>query len=876
MNSSATSSAATRPTEPGNPPRTTELLSPAGDWDSLRAAVANGADAVYFGLARFNARHRATNFGLDELEDVVRYLHERGVRGYLTLNTLIFSDELPEVAAHVVRIAQSAVDAVIVQDLGLARLIRRLAPGLAVHGSTQMTLTEPRAIRRVGQLGVERVILARELSLDEIGQVAAVAPVPVEVFVHGALCVAYSGQCLTSEALGARSANRGQCAQACRLPYELVVDGQRRDLGELAYLLSPQDLAAPHLVERLVAQGVASLKIEGRLKSPQYVAATTAVYRSSLDAALGGRPFALSAQQQNDLELSYSRGFTPGFLEGIDHQRLVAGRFPKSRGSRVGTVLGTSSRGVYVVGLTGHPPALKPGDGLVFDQGHPEQDEQGGRVYEVRPVDAAQAQKLGADPHMPQPQADAPRQSVVEIRFGRGQLNLAAVTTGSLVWKTDDPQVRKRWERTYQRPQPPRPCRVNVVLRGAVGGPLSAELRSVDGRATRVEWPGPLERAEKHPLTLEVAQEQLGRLGQSGWELGEVMLDLKGEPLVPKSVLNDLRRRGVADLAAQAMAQGTRPCPVHHEALTELRAEARNRPATANSGEPGGGPKLRVLVRTLDQLTALCRWLERGPAARPELVYCDFEDVRRYAPAVAMARAVGLRIGLATLRVFKPGDLGLLAPIARAEPDVLLIRNLTALDYFLESPCGAEWVGDYALNAANELTAAWLLEQGLHRLVPSYDLNWEQLAALASRIDPLSLEVVIHQHMPLFHMEHCVFAHTLSQGKDWRDCGRPCDHHRLELRDRVGSDLPLVADAGCRNTVFNAVPQSAARYVPRMLKLGLRTFRVEMLREAPDEVPALVERYARVLAGEEAALDTWRHLQVLSQLGVTRGTLGGD
>src|SRR4051794_17316279 len=252
-----------------------ELLAPAGDWDAMRAAVSNGANAVYFGLDNFNARHRATNFTVEELPKIMQYLHDHNVRGFLTFNTLIFSDELPAAGDYINAIAAANVDAVIVQDLGLAKLIHAMAPSLRIHGSTQMTLTEPRGIEFVGELGVERVVLARELSIPDIERIPTATDMPLEVFVHGALCVAYSGQCLTSESLGGRSANRGQCAQACRLPYELVVDGETRDLGENAYLLSPQDLAAYELIEDLTQMGVASFKIEGRLKSAHYVAATT-------------------------------------------------------------------------------------------------------------------------------------------------------------------------------------------------------------------------------------------------------------------------------------------------------------------------------------------------------------------------------------------------------------------------------------------------------------------------------------------------------------------------------------------------------------------------------------------------------------------------
>src|SRR5262245_37954538 len=370
-----------------------ELLAPAGDWESLRSAVANGADAVYFGLSNFNARHRATNFGPEELPQVMDYLHERGVRGYVAFNTLIFSGELAEAARFVGVIAEAGADAVIVQDLGLAALVHRIAPGLPLHASTQMTLTEARGIEFVRRLGVERVILARELSTKEIGRISAGTAMPLEVFVHGALCVAYSGQCLTSEALGGRSANRGQCAQACRQPYELIVDGRSVDLGDKAYLLSPQDLAAYDLVDELAELGVTSLKIEGRLKSAHYVATTTQAYRAAIDAAIQRRPFAITRQQEIDLQQSFSRGFTHGFLSGANHQELVQGRFPKNRGLRIGTVTKVSCAGVIVevdpkwcgAESRGELP-VKPGDGVVFDEGHPEQDEQGGRVFGVEVI----------------------------------------------------------------------------------------------------------------------------------------------------------------------------------------------------------------------------------------------------------------------------------------------------------------------------------------------------------------------------------------------------------------------------------------------------------------------------------------------------------
>jgi putative protease len=301
-------------TLPVDPP---ELLAPAGDWDCVRAAIENGADAVYFGLdCGHNARARAANFPVSDLPRIMETLHRHGLRGYTTLNTLAFDGELGELAGLAREVAASGVDAVLVQDVGVARLLRSTSPDLPLHASTQMTLTSAETIRLAEALGMERVVLARELSLTEIGAIRQATSLALEVFVHGALCVAYSGQCLTSEALGGRSANRGQCAQACRLPYELVCDGRDVDLGAQRYLLSPQDLAAYDLTPELIAAGVSSFKIEGRLKTPEYVANIVRHYRRAIDEACAGGRAAFSPRDVEAMELSFSRGFSPGWLLG--------------------------------------------------------------------------------------------------------------------------------------------------------------------------------------------------------------------------------------------------------------------------------------------------------------------------------------------------------------------------------------------------------------------------------------------------------------------------------------------------------------------------------------------------------------------------------
>jgi putative protease len=815
---------------------TPELLAPAGDWEALRAACANGADAVYFGLSEFNARARAANFEPDELPKVMSFLHGRNVKGFVTLNTLIFSDELPAVTELVKRIADAGVDAVIVQDVGLVRLIKRLVPTLPVHASTQMTLTEPRGVAAAKRLGVSRVVLARELSIPDIRTITAETDVPVEVFVHGALCVAYSGQCLTSEALGGRSANRGQCAQACRLPYEMIVDGQKKELGDKAYLLSPQDLAAYDVIDDLIDAGVISFKIEGRLKGGPYVAATTQTYRKAIDTKLEGRDYHATRGEELDLAQTFSRGLTTGFLEGVNHQKLVRGRFPKSRGVRLGHVVGLTRRGVTVELAEAVPDFVKPGDGVLFDLGKPETQEPAGRVWEVV---KAPGRSAGGN---------------VELLFERDTLDFTTIPAGTTVWKTDDPALRKRLEQSYGQDKPAKRVPLDVTLSGSLGGSLTLTLAG-----ETATWAGPLEAARNRPTSEADVRDALGRLGDTPYELGTVTLELPPNVLVPKSVLNDLRRTVVAKVLA-VRETAKRHAIAEPDALATLRSKI----TTQNS--PFITPNLTVLVRNLDQL-------ESALAAKPAAVYCDFEDPRRYKEAVPIAKAAGVPVGLATIRILKPGEDGFQSQIVRANPDLVLIRNLASLDYYKAALPHATLIGDYSLNVANELTADYFVKEGCERVVPSFDLNWDQFAALLKRFDPSRLEPVVHQHMPMFHMEHCVFAAFLSTGKDHRDCGRPCDVHKIELKDRVGAAFPVHPDAGCRNTVFNSVPQSAAEYLPRMLALGVRTVRVDLLRENPSEVTSLLNNYRAILDGRDDGKATWQNLRALNQLGVTRGTL---
>ncbi len=826
-----------------------ELLAPAGDRTCLVAAVENGADAVYFGLHGHNARARAANFDPGDLPEVMAMLHRRGVKGYVALNTLAFPRELPGLEATIKGVAEAGVDALIVQDVGLARLIRAITPDLEIHASTQMSVTAAEGVRLAKELGCSRVILARELSLREIAQVRETSELPVEVFVHGALCVAYSGQCLTSEALGGRSANRGECAQACRLPYEIVSDGEVRDLGPVKYLLSPQDLAAYDLVPKLVELGVASLKIEGRLKTPEYVANITRHYREAIDAAAAGRPDAIGPDAVREMELSFSRGFSHGFFDGDNHKILVRGDHAKKRGVFVGSVTAVVGRRIRL----DLAAPVKPGDGLVLDgDDAANTPEQGGRVYEVARVAGSRTGRLAATPAGPEGLAAGP----AELGFGGRDLDVRLVRPGQRVWKTDDPELTRRLRQSFEGP-PRRKVGLDLAVRARVGEPLRLEARAGNGAHARVEADAPLGVASNRPATVEDLRDQVDRLGGTIYELADFSAEIEGGPLVPRSVLNALRRDLVARLDAGPVAPA--------RAIVEGSALEALRPPTVDPTTEAGPPALSALCRTVAQV-------EAAVAAGVATIYADFPEIKRHGEAVAAARKVaGTSIYLATPRIQKPGEANIFRYLARQGADGLLVRNAGGLQHCAEHE--VPFVADFSLNAANELSVAYFRGRGALRVAASYDLSFDQLDDLLRAVPPAWLEVVIHQQIPMFHMEHCVFCAFLSPGTDKTNCGRPCDVHDVKLRDRVGMDHPLKADVGCRNTLFNAVPQTAAEYLPRLLARGARHLRVEFLDDAPDAVARTLALYAEAIAGRRDPKTLWRDLKATGKYGVTRGAL---
>ena len=826
------------------PPRKPEIMSPAGYWPQLQAAVEAGADSVYFGLKQFTARAKV-GFELSELPEVFRTLHRRGVKGFITFNTLVFEHELELAARALKAIAEAGADAVIVQDLGVMRFIHEYAPDLEIHASTQMSITSAEGALLAVRHGAKRVTLARELSLGEIRQIHERTGAELEIFVHGALCVAYSGQCLSSEAWGGRSANRGQCAQACRLPYELMVDGQAKPLADARYLLSPGDLYTLPQVPEIIAAGVSALKIEGRYKDVDYVALTTRAYRQAVDQAWAGGTVTVPPAQALQLEQVYSRGLGPFFLTGTNHQAVVQGRAPRHRGVRMGSVARVGEDHIVVLPSAAHRIApLKPGDGLVIDAADwrsPQEREEGGRVYEVHSL----------------------RDGRLELRFGNREVDFSRIQTGDVVWRTSDPALDKLVGEFVAPAVPVQRQVVDVVIEAAVGQPLRTRWTLASQREVSVEVasPEPLREAERSLLSEAQLREQFGRLGPTPYQLGELTLHLSGRPFAPVSMLNQLRREAVGLLEAR---QVEPHAPLPAVDLTDPGLMARLRPvAPASSVDRAAAPRLHLLVRTPEQLTAAL-------AVQPDSITLDYLDLYGLWPSLERVKASGIAVRVASPRVLKPGEEKIGEFLLRLDCP-LLIRAAGLLDALRER-AGHPLTGDFSLNAANSVAARGLLDLGLTRLTPAYDLNAAQVTALAKAVGASSIEAVAYQHLPVFHTEHCVFCRFLSTGTSYKDCGRPCEHHRVALQDPSGRIHPVMADVGCRNTVFGAQAQHAAAYLGQWQQAGITDFRLEFVHESDRQVRDVTSAFRAALGGESSWGQLTQALASIAPEGVTEGS----
>jgi putative protease len=796
-----------------------ELLAPAGSLDAVRAAVANGADAVYLGTSGFNARDEGAHLSLDELGEACRIAHERGRRIYLTLNVLIKPAELVDALMLLGEAVDRGIDAVIVQDVGLIRLIEQLYPELEIHGSTQLTVHDESGAAVVRELGVDRVVLARENTLQDIHAIRAAVPdLGLESFVHGALCISYSGQCYMSGMISERSANRGSCAQSCRKDYVLTDSTTREELDR-GYLISAKDLGAYDHLAEIADAGIVCLKVEGRKKRAEYVATVTKSYREFLDRVETGEAAVLTPEEVQPLVQIYSRGFTGGMYGGRVGREYVTRTQPDNRGIVVGSVVGYEN-GELIVEAS---PPIQVGDGLGF-----ESPENVGGPTTGFTVDAIRT---------------------VSSSRGRARQAIATRTRVAAGWRvvrTSDAQLLERARASYAAlPTEIRAkkARLDVRVFGAAGTPLKAVFSS-DGEMVTVRSEVTLSPAAKRPLDSETLREQLGRLGDTPFVLGGVDVGgLANGLFLPVSEVNHVRQEATEQLmrrrdwARDARLAGRRG-RIEHAASQVSTRSGQPRP----SFDSGVAFNLSVQVYRIEDADAAA---ESGAT---EICFDPF--LRHPAPPVSRVRALqerlsarGVALRLRTPTIVRPedrkgvrkwfdldlpvltGHLGLVAEFARAGRDV---------------------VADYAVNVFNGHTAAEIFRLGARRVVASVELTTEELTQLVAPWDGTGFDVFVYGRPEGMTIEHCVLSAAFDRIPT--TCRDLCvqKHTNVELTDPTGYTFPVATDSACRNRLLHSRPIDGSEFLPKLWRAGIRGYQMVFNVEG-DDLRAIVHGYRAAL-----------------------------
>lgn len=849
----------TRPAAP-NAPKTAravpELLAPAGSLDAVRAAVANGANAVYLGASQFNARDEGAQLSLDELRQACAIAHAGGTRVYLTFNVLIKSAELTEALQYLGECIDCGIDAAIVQDLGIVRLIREVYPTLEIHGSTQMTVHDASGALVMQQLGIERVVLARENTLTDIRSIRSAVPeLGLEAFVHGALCISYSGQCLMSGMISERSANRGSCAQSCRKDYFLR-DAETGALLDSGFLISAKDLAAHDYLEQLADAGIGCLKVEGRKKKPEYVATVTHGYREWLDRLSRGEESRPPSEEVEPLVQIFSRGFTGGMLGGRAGREYITRTQPDNRGRHLGNVIGRE--GTELLVEVSAPIAA--GDGLGFEE----------------PVDGSSA-NIGCT-------VTAVR--TLDVNDGVYRQALTArvrVADGWRVVRTYDAQLMERAQQSFAAVAVPERARRRVDVRvfGHSGAPLKLVWTCGDNTAT-VKGDVPLVPATKRSLDYSQLREQLGRLGETSYALGT--LDTSGlmeGQFVPVSELNRLRQEAVGLLEEQ-MSWERDAVAVSREAqiaaavmnvggsTSGLLSSAMN---VVTSGSTSGGgvrqsgghdaAQLRVVVFNVEDARAAVA----GGAT--EVVLDPF--LRH--PPLPLARVRALREELSAAGVtFRLRTPTIVRPDERRALDKWLALELSLLTGHVgllreQARAGRDVIADYATNAFNPHTAALLFELGASRIVPSVELTVPELGQVVRPWDGRGFDVLIHGRPEGMTIEHCVLSAAFE--REPTTCRDLCvkKHTNVTLTDPAGYTFPVATDSACRNRLLHSRPIDAAEFVPALWREGVHGFHL-VFNIPGNSVEGITRAYRNVLSAtaQGVACDT----------GVARRLLGGE
>ena len=823
-----------------------ELLAPAGTREALIAAVESGADAVYLAGDHFGARAYASNFAADDLRWAVHFAHLRNVRINVTVNTIVGDTEMTALADYLRFLASLKVDAVLVQDLGVAKLAHDLVPALPLHASTQMSVHNLAGVEALAALGFTRVVLAREVPLADIQTICAASPIEIEVFMHGAICICCSGQCLMSSMIGGRSGNRGRCAQPCRLPYTLVDEQGQDVLGDKAgqYLLSPRDFNTIDILPQLVAAGVSSLKIEGRMKRPEYVATVVRTYREALDRCLSGASYQVRQAQRDNLTQIFNRDFTTGFLLGHPGAQMMSDRRPNNRGLLVGRVLAADwAKEQVTLKLTGR---LAQGDQIDFWV------KVGGRVTAT--VDTMQT---------------ADGAVVTEAETGETiTLPLAGhVHPHDRVFKVYDAALMTAARAAYQTGAPVRRMPIRAYVTAAIGQPLHIRLTDAAGHTGEGETAFLGEAARKRPLTQETVLKQVNRLGTSVYKLTELQCDLADGVMVPMSEINEARRQAVEALDAVRLADFETSAVQHAAAGWQDKRQRRTLTRQAS---------LMVTVENLAQAQAAVAAGADGLLFGGESYAHQFLSSQDYQAVWQYAKQQGVRLDYNTPRIVRMRDeqafLQLLDAWQSCPPMAVHVHNFSELALVREHTDFALHA-DYSLISYNQQTLAFWQAYGVAEATLSPELNAGQIKALVPH-SPLPLTCIGYGRLELMISEYCTagsFLGGLGKGREMQ-CSRPCLGRHFALKDRKAALFPLVMDQFCHMHVLNSKVLSMLPHARAFRPAGISTVRIEARDMTPAAISHIVMawRQAEALPAELDEVQTaW--LQQAEGQDITRG-----
>lgn len=822
-----------------------ELLAPAGSYEAFKAAVENGADAVYLGGKSFNARASAANFDRDELRRVVQYAHERQAAVYVTVNILIADQEFSELFDYLYSLYEVGVDAVIIQDIGVAALLQSILPEIERHASTQMTINNTWGVRHVEKLGFKRVVLARETSAEEMKKISEHTELDIEGFVHGALCVCYSGQCLMSSFIGGRSGNRGTCAQPCRLTYKLVNEEKKDLLAEAnlgEHLLSPRDLNFVEELHELKRVGVYSLKVEGRMKRPEYVATVIRIYRNALNHILAedreNLTSGVSEEEKTELLQIFNRDFSQAYFHGHPGAELMSYSRPNNRGIRLGRITQNNGKRMEIK-LEAY---LRPGDGIEVWTSRGREGITVGQVWKGK-TEVTEG-KPG---------------ELVQIEFaGKGR-------PGDRVFKTYDELLMERARQSFQEGKESRKRPLKMRLTGSIGEPML--LEAWDGEFyAKSHSTSPAQQAQKRPLTYDYAFQQLGRLGTTPFWLEALELETDEGLMIPVSELNEMRRLAVEALLQEQTTRDFISPSVYHQRVRDwkkwLRVEREKAVETRTNRESRNrsvkaAERLTVAVSDLESVQAALkagarriamggeRWRSRKGISPDEVQaavkLCDQYGAQGIWRLPRILNEEQSAWWVETLKKAKHWDVR----------PTIMISNLAELEILKDIDPSWPFETDFSLNIFNEAALAHFSGLGARVMTLSPELEHSQIEHLARWPNT---ELLAFGDLEMMVSEYCPVGATLG-GKKGKKCTVPCDKEPHYLRDRIKYDFPVETDFDCRMHLFNAKRLNLYKELGSIAKSGVHTIRLQLNRATPsqirDTVRVFLEGWEHALQGEK-------------------------